>query len=124
MKLAAGVLLVFALQGVGSSELEALRERAAAIREQENANEITTEQARRRVQLVVRDLEAWADEHDAELELKTRTYTPASEAIDAPLSVDRCSLFFEDDGEELCLVDVERTEIWGAKVLFCRYLCE
>jgi hypothetical protein len=40
------------------------------------------------------------------------------------MAVDRCELFYEDDVDELCLIDLKRSEVWGASVLFCRYLCE
>ena len=127
MKLLTTVLLVGALQGVRATELSELRGRRATIVEQEDAREITTEQARRKVQLLLTDFEAWAEGHEVELELRSRTYTSSPDNVDEvddPLSVNRCPLFYEDDADELCLIDLKRTEVWSASILFCRYLCE
>ena len=127
MKLLTTALLVCAIQGASASELSQLRGRAATIMKQEDAQEITTEQARRKVQLLVKDFEAWAESHDVELELKSRTYTSSPDEpgeVDDPLSVNRCPLFYEGNADELCLIDLKRTEVWGGSVLFCRYLCE
>ena len=127
MKLLTTVVLVGALQGAGATELTELRGRAATIVEQQGAREITTEQARRKVQLLLKDFEAWAEAHTVELELRSRAYTSTSDdvaEVDGPLSVNRCPLFYEDDADELCLIDLKRTEVWSATILFCRYLCE
>jgi len=117
---------VCALQGSRAEELTELRARAAEIRSRLSAEEITAEQARRRVQLLVNSFTAWSEAHDVELELRARTFTSTSPTteVDDPLTVNRCSLFYDDDSDELCLIDLKRTEIWGTKVLFCRYLCE
>ena len=32
-------------------------------------------------------------------------------------------VFYEEDMERLCPLDVSRSEIWGAAVVFCRYVC-
>ena len=127
MKLLTTMVLVCALQGARATELAELRGRSATIVEQQNAREITTEQARRKVQLLLKDFEAWAEAHTVELELRARTYTSSSDNVDDlddPLSVHRCPLFYADDADELCLIDLKRTEVWKASVLFCRYLCE
>lgn len=130
MKLITVLLLAFGtLQGSRKSELSEFRERASVIGEQADSREITTEQARRRVQLLVKELEAWAEEKDVDLELRTRTLTASGEPDSEPLSVNACSLFYDtpEDAEaadELCLINLERSEIWGTAVLFCRYLCE
>ena len=110
MKLLSTVLLVCALRATLATELAELRGRAALIIEQEDAQEITTEQARRKVQLLLKDFEAWADAHAVELQRRSRTYTSSPDNV--------------DDGDELCLIDLKHSEVWGASVLFCRYLCE
>ncbi|GMR22960.1 MAG: hypothetical protein BMS9Abin37_1345 [Acidobacteriota bacterium] len=130
MKLLSTVLLVCALQGARATELTELRSRAAAIIEQEDAREITTEQARRKVQLLLKDFEAWADAHAVELELKSRGYTSPPDNPDDvddgddAMAVNLCPLFYYDDSEELCLIDLKRSEVWSASMLLCRYVCE
>jgi len=124
MKLLATVLLVWTLQGDRDSELSELRGRGATIEEQEDAQEITTEQARRKVQLLLKDFEAWAEAYDVDLELKSRAFTSSADDGSDFMAVDRCALFYENDADALCLVDLKRSEVWGASVLFCRYLCE
>lgn len=130
MKLLTTVLLVCTLQGARATELAELRGRAAVIFEQEDAQEITTEQARRKVQLLLNDFEAWADAHAVELELRSRVYASSPDHVDNvdgdddAMTVNRCPLFYEDDVDELCLIALKRSEVWGASVVFCRYLCE
>lgn len=127
MKLLTTALLVCALRGALATELAELRGRAATIIEQEDAQEITTEQARRKVQLLLKDFEAWAEAHDVELTIRNRTYTASpdkADEVEEPLTVNRCPLFYQDNADELCLIDLKRTELWGASVLLCRYLCE
>jgi len=127
MKLLSTVLLVCALRATLATELAELRGRAALIIEQEDAQEITTEQARRKVQLLLKDFEAWADAHAVELQRRSRTYTSSPDNVDDGddvMAVNWCPLFYEDDGDELCLIDLKHSEVWGASVLFCRYLCE
>ena len=123
MKLFVAVMLGIVFQSTRASELTELRDRAATIREQVSEEEIPAELARRRVERVVRDFERWSETHEVDLELRSRTHASSVDA-DEPLSVNQCDLFFEDDARELCLLDLMRTEIWGATVLFCRYLCE
>ena len=127
MKLLTTVLFVCAIQGARATELSELRGRAATIIEQGDARDITTEQARRKVQLLLVDFEAWGEAHDVELERRSRAYTSSPDNVDNvddPLSVNRCPLFYEDNADELCLIDLKRTEVWSMSVLFCRYLCE
>ena len=130
MKFLMTLLLGCALQNASDTELSELRDRADTIIEQEHTQEITTEQARRQVQLLLKDFEAWAKVNNVDLKLKSRTYASSpdgpnvSAESDEPLTVNRCPLFFEDDTNELCLIDLKRTEIWGVSILFCRYLCE
>ncbi len=127
MKLLTTALLVCALQGALATELAELRGRAATIIEQEDAQEITTEQARRKVQLLLKDFEAWAEAHDVELTIRNRIYTSSpdkADEVEDPLTVNRCPLFYQDNADELGLIDLKRTEVWGASVLLCRYLCE
>ena len=124
MKLLTTALLVCAIPGASTTELFELRGRAATIIEQEDARDITTEQARRKVQLLLKDFEAWAEARDVDLELRSRSYSSSSESVDDAMTVNRCPLFYEDDVDELCLIDLKRSEVWSTSVLFCRYLCE
>ena len=124
MKFLATVALVWTIQGAGAMGLSELRGRAATIVKRQDAQEITTEQARRKVQLLLKDFEAWADAHAVELELKSRAYTSSADGVDDAMAVNRCPLFYEDDVDELCLIDLKRSEVWSASVVFCRYLCE
>ena len=127
MRLLTTALLVCAIPGASTKELSELRGRAATIIEQEDARDITTEQARRKVQLLLKDFEAWAEAHDVELELRSRAYSSSPnnvDNVDDAMTVNRCPLFYEDDVDELCLIDLKRSEVWSTSVLFCRYLCE
>ena len=124
MKLLTTALLVCAILGASTTELSELRGRAATIIEQQDARDITTEQARRKVQLLLKDFEAWAEARDVDLELRSRSYSSSSESVDDAMTVNRCPLFYEDDVDELCLIDLKRSEVWSTSVLFCRYLCE
>ncbi len=116
--------LLLPTQSDKSAELAELRSRATTIVEQEASEEITDEEARRQVQLLLEDFAAWTEAHDARPEIRSRTH--AVENVDPadPLTVNRCALFYDENREELCLIDLERSELWGGTVLFCRYFCE
>ncbi len=111
------------LQSEQVEELSILRERAAAIIEDSQSLEIDMVEARRKVQLLLKDLKLWGEEHDFELEARTRTYGMPAKERGEPLTADRCPLFFEKDLEDLCPLDLAHSEVWGGEVVFCRYLC-
>lgn len=105
-------------------EREAILTRARRILEQSQNLEITTTQARRKVQLLLEDLRSWAEANDKELTARTRTFTtPAKNDDTGVLGTDSCPIFFGEEEDELCPLDQARSEVWGAEVLFCRYLC-
>jgi len=58
-----------------------------------------------------------------ELQTRTRIFSTPATAPDEVLTVDRCAIFYEENMERLCPLDVSRSEIWGAAVVFCRYVC-
>ena len=122
MKLFFTLVLVL-LQTGQADELSKLRERAEAIIEDSSSLEIDMVEARRKVQLLLKDLKRWSETYDYELQARTRTYSNPAKQIDELLTADRCPLFFEKDLEELCPLDMARSEVWGGKVVFCRYLC-
>jgi hypothetical protein len=106
-----------------ASSQEGLQERAREILRKREGNEITTTEARRRVQLLLKDLRRWAEAESVELETRTRVFSTPATGRDEPLTVDRCALFYEEGLEELCPLDVSRSETWGGSVIFCRYVC-
>lgn len=122
MKLVFALVLVL-LQTVQADELTELRDRAEAIIEDSSSLEIDMAEARRKVQLLLKDLEKWGETYDYELETRARTYSTPAKEINEILSVDRCPLFFEKDLDELCPLDMARSEVWGGQVVFCRNLC-
>lgn len=124
MRLALFVALFLACYASTSADLLQFRERASAIIENKDAEEITIEQARRSVQLLLKDFVAWAKTNDFHPEFRSRTYTVTADDPTDPLSIERCPLVFDEKRDELCLFDLQRSELWGGTVLFCRYLCE
>lgn len=122
-------LLLLALLGCFSQQedatdpIEVLRDRAEKIIEQNQSLEIDTVTARRRVQLLLKDMKSWAEENDVELETRTKTYRSPAKKLDEPLTADRCPLFFEENLEDLCPLDLAHSEVWGIDAVFCRYLC-
>jgi len=105
-------------------ELSELRDEARTILEDRQALEITTSEARRKVQLLLNEFRAWADRHDVELQSRVRQYRSPEAELDEMLTADRCPLFFEEELNELCPLDLGRSEVWGGKVVHCRYDCE
>ena len=105
-------------------ELAELYDKAESIIEKSQSLEITMEQARRNVQLLLRDMQAWAESFDVELSRETRTYSSPLKQNGKPLTADRCPLFFEEELHKLCPLDLARSEVWGGEVAFCRYYCE
>ena len=123
MKLLFTLVALVLLQTGQADELSVLRERAEAIIEDISSLEIDMVEARRKVQLLLKDLKKWGETYDHELELRARTYSSPAKQFKELLTADRCALFFEKDLEELCPLDLARSEVWGGRVLFCRYLC-
>ena len=126
MRLAATLLLFLAAARPADqeSELSEFRERAESIIKERQQLEITTREAQRKVQLLLKDLRQWSKDYDVELETRTRTYGTSEERVEEMLTADRCPLFYEEELHELCPLDLARSEVWGGSVVFCRYLCE
>lgn len=108
---------------VESSPQEELQARAREIVRKNQDIEISISDARRQVQLVLKDLKKWAEDEGIELDTRTRTFSTPATAPGEVLTVDRCALFYEENMERLCPLDVSRSEVWGAAVVFCRYVC-
>jgi hypothetical protein len=102
---------------------EELQERAREIVRKSQQNEITTSEARRRVQILLKDLKKWSEAEGVELEPRTRIFNTPATGKGEILTVDRCALFYEETLEQLCPLDIALSEVWGAAVLFCRYVC-
>ena len=102
---------------------EDLQARAREIVRKNQDNEITISEARRQVQLLLKDLKKWAEGEGVELQTRTRIFSTPATAPGEVLTVDRCAIFYEENMERLCPLDVSRSEIWGAAVVFCRYVC-
>ena len=115
-------IVLFALF-LAVSPQEELQTRAREIVRKNQDNEITTSEARRRVQLLLKDLKKWSQDEGIELQTRTRLFNTPATGPGEMLTVDRCALFYEEDLERLCPLDVSRSEVWGASVVFCRYVC-
>ena len=115
-------VVLFALFFAVSTQ-EELQARAREIVRKNQDNEITTSEARRRVQLLLKDLKKWSEGEGGELQTRTRLFSTPATGPGEMLTVDRCALFYEETLERLCPLDVSRSEIWGASVVFCRYVC-
>ncbi len=102
---------------------EELQTRARDIIRKNQDNKITTSEARRQVQLLLKDLKTWSKGEGVELQIRARLFNTPATGSGEMLSVDRCALFYEEDLERLCPLDVSRSEVWGASVVFCRYIC-
>jgi hypothetical protein len=119
VRFSAAVLALF----LAASPREKLETRAREIVRKNQENEITTSEARRQVQILLKDLKRWAEGEGVELQTRTRLFNNPATARGEVLSVDRCALFFQEDLKRLCPLDVSRSEVWGAAVVFCRYAC-
>jgi hypothetical protein len=108
---------------IAVSPQEELQTRAREIVRKNLDNEITTSEARRQVQLLLKDLKKWSEGAGIELETRTRLFNTPATGPGEMLTVDRCALFYEEDLKRLCPLDVSRSEVWGAAVVFCRYVC-
>ena len=126
MKIALSCLLLSFLWETQSSppieSLEAIIDRAKKILEQNQGLEITTSEARRRVEQLLKDLQAWAEKNQVTLEERKRQFN-VSLTEGKALTTSECPIFFGEDREELCPNDQARSEVWGGQVLHCRYLC-
>lgn len=105
------------------SPQEELQTRAREIVRKNQDNEITTSEARRQVQLLLKELKKWSQDEGIELQIRTRLFNTPATGPGEMLTVDRCALFYEEDMKRLCPLDVSRSEVWGAAVVFCRYAC-
>ncbi len=125
MTVAHGVQLsiVFLALFLGDSSQEELESRAREIVRKNQEREIKTTDARRQVQLLLKDLKKWSESEGVELQTRTRIFNTPATAPGELLTVDRCALFYEEDLKRLCPLDVTRSEVWGAAVVFCRYVC-
>ena len=123
MKLLFTFLALVLLQTEPADELSELHDRAETIIEDISSLEINIVQASRKVQLLLKDLKKWGETYSIELEVRARTYGTPAKQFKEFLTADRCPLFFEKDLEELCPLDLSRSEVWGGEVVFCRYLC-
>ena len=119
MRFSIPLLAVF----LAASAQEELQTRAREILRKNQENEISTVEARRQVQLLLKDLKKWSEEEGVKLQTRTRAVSWPARGRHEVLSVDRCALFYEEDLKQLCPLDVSRSEIWGAFVVFCRYAC-
>jgi hypothetical protein len=117
------VPLALAPQANEGPDRKELQGRAEEILRKNQANEITTVEARRQVQLLLKDLKLWSAARGASLTKRTRTFSTPSTGPGEVLTADRCPLFFEEDLSRLCPLDLSRSEVWGATVVFCRYYC-
>lgn len=117
------VLVALPPQEDESQDRKGLQERAEEILRKNQASEITTSEARRQVQLLLKDLKTWSTARGASLTRRTRTFSTPSTGRGEVLTADRCPLFFEEDLSRLCPLDMSRSEVWGAIVVFCRYYC-
>jgi hypothetical protein len=108
---------------LGSSPQEELQMRAREIVRKNQEGEIKTSEARRQVQVLLKDLKKWSETEGVELQTRTRLFNTPATGPGELLSVDRCALFYEEDLKRLCPLDVSRSEVWGAAVVFCRYVC-
>jgi hypothetical protein len=114
------ILFALWLHGFQPEELEP---RAREIVRKSQEGEITISEARRQVQLLLKDLKAWSKAEAVELQTRTSVFASPATGPGEPLTVDRCPLFHEETLKRLCPLDVSRSEVWGAAVVFCRYEC-
>ena len=108
---------------LAASPQEELQTRARDIVRKNQDNKITTSEARRQVQLLLKDLKKWSQDEGIELQIRTRLFNTPATGPGEMLTVDRCALFYEEGLKRLCPLDVSRSEVWGASVVFCRYVC-
>ena len=105
------------------AEKRRLLDRAQQVIDESQSLELSMVEARRAVQLLLRDLEGWAETHDIVLTRRTRSHFMPATKKGELLTADRCSLFYEDDLKVLCPLDLAKSEVWGGTMLFCRYRC-
>ena len=108
---------------LGSGSLGELRERAREILADVHEREAPLSEARRRVELLLRDLKALGEaEGWNPLHRRLEITIARPEEIRSTLA-EECPLFFEEELVRLCPLDQSRSEIWGSQVLVCEFAC-
>ncbi len=102
-------------------ELRDIQKRAEDILKKNEMLKLTMAEARKKVQQILKDLKNWSESHDVELSTRERIFANPVVPEDEILSTDECALFFADN--ELCPIDLAHSDVWGLKVIRCRYLC-
>lgn len=105
---------------------KALRAEAEAILKDVQTLQITPGESRRRVERLLKALRSWAEDAGVELHQQSRAYSSPPKGENEELTADNCPLFFKetlDEEEDVCPLDLSRSEVWGASVMFCRYDC-
>ncbi len=115
--------ILFLALSLGVVQPAELQTRAREIVRKNQDGEITTSEARRQVQLLLKELKAWSKGEGIELQTRTSIFNMPATAPGELLTVDRCPLFHEEDLKRLCPLDVSHSEVWGAAVVFCRFVC-
>ena len=109
-----------------SAKRRELRAQAKTIVDDVQSLAISGSEARRRVELLRQALRSWAKDAGLELDHRSRTYTSPPKGKSDAMTADNCPLFFKDDiedNDDVCPLDLSRSEVWGASVMFCRYDC-
>ena len=101
----------------------ALRERARAILSEVQEQGLALSEARRRVELLLRDLEALGEAEGWSPLRRRLEITIARPEEIGPALAETCPLFFEEELVRLCPLDQARSEIWGSRVLVCAFAC-
>ena len=112
--------LVYALDNK-SQQLQKIQKRAEDILKKNEMLELSMADARKKVQQILEELKSWSELHNVKLSTRERTFANPLIPRNTILSTDKCALFFEDN--KLCPIDLSHSEVWGLKVLHCRYLC-
>jgi len=105
------------------AQVRAFYDRARKIIEQNQNLELSLDEARRRVNRLHEDIEAWSETHDVELIERSESYNHNPNTESEPASTELCPLFFAEELDELCPLDQTRSEVWGARTVLCRYEC-
>lgn len=103
--------------------VEQFYDRARTIIEKNQNLEWELDEARRRVNGLYKDLKSWSQTNNEPLTPRAKTYNYNSTEHSEPASTELCPLFFAEELDELCPLDETRSEVWGARMVFCRYEC-
>lgn len=107
----------------GPEPVAMLRERARAILAAVHEEDLSLAEARRRVELLLRDLKTLGEaEGWSPLNRRLEITIGRPEDI-GPALAEECPLFFEEELARLCPLDQARSEIWGNQVLVCEFAC-